>query len=120
MGLTKIQEEVVGLFFSLPQARGFALAGGAALLASGFDHRATKDLDFFTPYEQDVRNVMPHFLRALREHGFSVRVIRREDGEQDLQRESRRPGRTLFSPGNAESRRTRARRRRPWRASGLS
>lgn len=46
--LTPFQLEVARLFFSLPAAQGFLLAGGAALLAQGMTHRPTQDLDFFT------------------------------------------------------------------------
>lgn len=46
-GLTPFQAEVARLFFSLPAADGFLLAGGGALLASGLTSRPTEDLDFF-------------------------------------------------------------------------
>ena len=46
-GLTDFQAEVARLFFSLPAADGFLLAGGGALLASGLTTRPTEDLDFF-------------------------------------------------------------------------
>lgn len=45
--LTDIQREVLGLFFSLPEAEGFVLAGGAALVASGLTDRPTQDVDLF-------------------------------------------------------------------------
>ncbi len=34
-------------FFSLPESAGFAVAGGAALVAQGLIHRPTRDLDLF-------------------------------------------------------------------------
>lgn len=37
--LTDFQVEVVRLFFTLPQAHGFLLAGGAALAATGLTAR---------------------------------------------------------------------------------
>lgn len=46
-GLTDFQAEVARLFFSLPAAGGFLLAGGGALLASGLTTCPTEDLDFF-------------------------------------------------------------------------
>jgi hypothetical protein len=50
--LTAFQLRVAGLFFALPQSRGFLLAGGAALLAQHLTTRPTEDLDFFTAPEQ--------------------------------------------------------------------
>lgn len=46
--LTNFQVEVARLFFSLPAAQGFLLAGGAALVAQHLTSRPTQDLDFFT------------------------------------------------------------------------
>jgi hypothetical protein len=39
--LTQMQRDVLDLFFSLPEADGFVLAGGAALIASGLSERPT-------------------------------------------------------------------------------
>ena len=46
-GLSEFQTEVTRLFFGLPAAEGFLLAGGSALLATGLTTRPTHDLDFF-------------------------------------------------------------------------
>lgn len=45
--LTELQRAVLELFFTLPEAEGFALAGGAGLLATGLSTRPTSDLDLF-------------------------------------------------------------------------
>lgn len=45
LALTRFQIEVAQLFFSLPAARGFLLAGGAALVAQHLTSRPTQDLD---------------------------------------------------------------------------
>jgi Nucleotidyl transferase AbiEii toxin, Type IV TA system len=45
--LTPLQIQATRLFFSLPQSAGFAVAGGAALLAQGLIHRPTRDVDIF-------------------------------------------------------------------------
>lgn len=45
--LTPLQLQATRLFFSLPQSAGFAVAGGAALLAQGLIHRTTRDVDLF-------------------------------------------------------------------------
>lgn len=46
--MTDFQVQVAQLFFSLPEAQGFLLAGGAALVAQHLTTRPTQDLDFFT------------------------------------------------------------------------
>lgn len=45
--LTDLQRLVLELFFKLPEADGFVLAGGAALVASGLTERPTQDVDLF-------------------------------------------------------------------------
>lgn len=45
--LTRLQVAASRLFFSLPQSAGFAVAGGAALLAQGLIDRPTQDVDLF-------------------------------------------------------------------------
>lgn len=55
--LTPFQLEVSLLFFTLPSARGFLLAGGAALLAQRLTTRPTQDLDFFSRHGDDVATV---------------------------------------------------------------
>jgi Nucleotidyl transferase AbiEii toxin, Type IV TA system len=50
LALTDFQVEVAQLFFSLPAASGFLLAGGAALVAQHLTTRPTQDLDFFTHF----------------------------------------------------------------------
>jgi hypothetical protein len=45
--LTDLQRLVLELFFKLPEADGFVLAGGAALVASGLTERPTQDIDLF-------------------------------------------------------------------------
>lgn len=45
--LTELQRLLLELFFELPEADGFVLAGGAALVASGLTERPTQDVDLF-------------------------------------------------------------------------
>jgi Nucleotidyl transferase AbiEii toxin, Type IV TA system len=45
--LTPLQLEATRLFFSLPESAGFAVAGGAALIAQGMIHRPTRAVDLF-------------------------------------------------------------------------
>ena len=43
--LTPLQVSATRLFFSLPESVGFAVAGGAALIARGLIQRPTRDVD---------------------------------------------------------------------------
>jgi hypothetical protein len=52
--LTSLQQRAVHIFFDLPESEGFALVGGAALLAHGVGTRPTQDLDLFTEPPVDV------------------------------------------------------------------
>jgi Nucleotidyl transferase AbiEii toxin, Type IV TA system len=45
--LTALQVQAARLFFSLPASAGFAVAGGAALIARGLITRTTQDVDLF-------------------------------------------------------------------------
>jgi hypothetical protein len=45
--LSPLQEQVGRIVAALPEADGFALAGGAALVVARVVDRATRDLDFF-------------------------------------------------------------------------
>lgn len=79
-GLTDFQVEVARLFFSLPASRGFLLAGGGALLATGLTSRATQDLDFFgSPGSVDIRGVHIQFERAVAQRGWRSERIQESD-----------------------------------------
>lgn len=52
--LTGFQQAVAQLFFQLSESRGFAVAGGAALIASGLISRPTNDIDLFAVERQTV------------------------------------------------------------------
>ncbi len=71
--LTPFQLEVARLFFSLPAAQDFLLAGGAALLAQGMTHRPTQDLDFFTARGVgEIARADDEFTTAARARGWAV------------------------------------------------
>ena len=71
-GLTDFQVDVAQIFFDLPAADGFLLAGGGALLASGLTTRPTRDLDFFgAPTVADVTRACEQFEVAVTEAGWS-------------------------------------------------
>ncbi len=78
--LTPLQERVARIVAGLPEAHGFALAGGAALVVMNVVDRATRDLDFFGPSAGDVDRLVPAVETALRASGFEVRRERASHG----------------------------------------
>ena len=75
--LTPFQVEVAHLFFSLPETRGFLLAGGAALVAHRLIDRPTQDLDLFTrPGGGSVAGARDAFEAATVARGWVCRRIR--------------------------------------------
>lgn len=62
--LTPLQERVASIVAGLAEAEGFALAGGAALIARGEIQRETRDLDFFGLTPGDVDRLVPAVDRA--------------------------------------------------------
>jgi len=78
--LSALQERVAPVVISLPEADGFALAGGAALVASGVVDRATRDLDFFGASGDDVDRLWPAVGRALIAAGLEVSRARETHG----------------------------------------
>jgi hypothetical protein len=77
---TGFQIDVAQLFFSLPAADSFLLAGGAALLAQGLTSRPTQDLDLFTRHAGDVAKARDAFEQAATARGWRVERIR-QDGD---------------------------------------
>lgn len=80
--LDPAQAEIATLLFSLPEAAGYALAGGAALLAAGTIDRPTRDLDAFiaaTPTHPpgDVTTLAAALVNALEDNGWTVTIVRR-------------------------------------------
>jgi Nucleotidyl transferase AbiEii toxin, Type IV TA system len=74
MALSDIQRRVAALVLSLPEAHGFALAGGAALIFYEVTDRGTRDLDCFGPSLESVDLLVPAAVAALRGAGFEVNV----------------------------------------------
>jgi hypothetical protein len=64
----------------LPEAKGFALAGGAALIVHGIIKRTTRDLDFFSVQEEDVDRLVPVLESALLGSGFGVSIKQHQPG----------------------------------------
>lgn len=72
--VTGFQAEVARLFFALPEAESFLLAGGLALLAQGMSERPTQDMDAFTSRPGDVQRARSAFEVAARERGWVVEL----------------------------------------------
>ncbi len=79
-GLTDFQRELLETFFSLPEASGFVIAGGAGLLATGLSKRPTQDVDLFIgDAAVGVRSADAALKDACRERGWIVEPIRESD-----------------------------------------
>jgi hypothetical protein len=70
--LSPLQERVAEIVAGLDEAEGFALAGGAALIARGDVRRQTRDLDFFGLTGDAVDRLAPAVRRALGAAGLTV------------------------------------------------
>ncbi len=78
--LSPLQEQVAEIIAGLDEAEGFALAGGAALIARGDVHRQTRDLDFFGLTTDAVDRLVPAVDRALRDAGLVVHHVQVNPG----------------------------------------
>jgi len=74
--LTPFHREVALVFFALPAAEGFLLAGGAALVAQGLSTRPTNDLDLFTTRPHGVPEARDAFESAAHTRGWTVNRIK--------------------------------------------
>ncbi len=70
--MSDLQRRVAALIAALPEADGFALAGGAALIARGDVDRLTRDLDFFGLSGDAVDRLLPAVEAALGDDGLAV------------------------------------------------
>lgn len=73
--ITEFQTEVARVFFALPEADSFLLAGGLALAAHGLSDRPTEDLDAFTSRAGDVSKAVKAFVRAATERRWTVDIV---------------------------------------------
>lgn len=73
----------------MPEAEGFALAGGAGLIVHQVTQRTTNDLDFFTPDAGHVARLLPALEEALRADDLQVTRIRSTTGFARLAVEDR-------------------------------
>jgi hypothetical protein len=70
--LSPLQERIAEIVGGLDEAEGFALAGGAALIARGDVRRQTRHLDFFGLSGDAVDRLAPAVRSALSGAGFAV------------------------------------------------
>ena len=80
--LTPIQRQLAELLFSLPEADGYALAGGAALILRRVVERSTQDLDAFIgarpgPDPGTVDRLADAFSETAQRRGWTTKVARR-------------------------------------------
>lgn len=78
--LSGLQERIARILAALPEAREFALAGGAALIAGGLVERKTRDLDFFADRPEAVLELLPVLEGALRHSGLEVERQQAREG----------------------------------------
>ncbi|MDP8927960.1 MAG: hypothetical protein M3O70_05095 [Actinomycetota bacterium] len=78
--LTPLQRQIVDLVRELPEAEGFALAGGAALIVRGLVVRETHDLDYFATRGEAVHRLAPVLARRLLDAGLGVQRIQDSPG----------------------------------------
>ena len=80
MPLSEIQLRTATIILALPEAAGFALAGGAALVIHEIVDRGTKDLDCFGPSTDAVNQLVDPTLDALAAAGLQTKLMLRADG----------------------------------------
>ena len=77
--ITDFQVEVARVFFAMPEAGSFLLAGGLALAAHGLTERPTEDLDVFTSKVGDVAVAVEAFTRAVAERQWRVEKVKESE-----------------------------------------
>jgi len=70
--MSELQQRVALVLADLPEAEGFALAGGGALIIRGAVDRETHDLDFFVGEADAVDRLLPALEGALSAHGLDI------------------------------------------------
>ncbi|MGH9209176.1 MAG: nucleotidyl transferase AbiEii/AbiGii toxin family protein [Acidimicrobiales bacterium] len=75
-GLTRLQRQLAKIVLAAAEPYGFALAGGAGLVAAGLSPRPTEDIDAFSASVSDVRPAAEAVMAALAEEGFAVERLR--------------------------------------------
>lgn len=71
-GLTRLQQRLVKLVLAATEPYGFALAGGAGLIAAGLSTRPTNDINVFSWAVDDVREAADAVVAAIEADGLAV------------------------------------------------
>jgi hypothetical protein len=79
VGIDPFQANVAKIALAAATARGFALAGGNALVAHDVVQRATQDVDLFSPEPGAPGAVADQVRRLLEAGGYHVEIIRRPE-----------------------------------------
>lgn len=78
--LTTLQERITRVLAATMAEAGFALAGGAALIAAGVIGRATRDLDYFATSPQAVDTALGQVEAVLAEAGLGAERLQQSRG----------------------------------------
>ena len=78
--LTELQERTWRIIAALPEADGFALAGGSALILTGVVQRETSDIDVFGAYPRSAIPFAEAALQVLTDEGLNPTAERWGDG----------------------------------------
>lgn len=78
--LTQTQLDIATTVLEAASARGFALAGGGAMIVHGVVDRSTRDLDFFTQRAEEIRGAARQVEEHLVSAGFSVTRLMDTEG----------------------------------------
>ena len=78
--LTELQERTWRIIAALPEADGFALAGGSALILTGVVQRGSNDIDVFGAYPRSAIPFAEAAQRVLTDEGLNPTVERWGEG----------------------------------------
>jgi hypothetical protein len=70
--LSDLQRRIATILADLPEASGFVMAGGGAIIVRGAVDRLTRDLDYFTIDPAEVDQLLPVLEKALGDAGLQV------------------------------------------------
>lgn len=73
--LSSLQRRVATLFLAMPEASGFALGGGAALILHRVVARDSRYLDLFVYDRHTIRAAGEAFIETAQAHGLSINVV---------------------------------------------
>ena len=72
--LTQFQIEIQKIISKVISGSEFALAGAGALISQGLIDRLTNDLDYFSTRSEDVSEITPKVIEALKQSGMNFEI----------------------------------------------